>query len=119
MGGLLSKESECIKECKVKCGEKSNNEQKKTGFIDSVKEKIEDAKNKLGGIDKGSQQPSQDPSQQSPQQPSQQPSQQSPQQPIPMSGGRRKSKRNISKKRRLKKLKKLKKAKRSRKNNRK
>ena len=114
MGGLLSKE----------------NEQQNTGFIESVKGKIKVVRNKLGIYKKSQdppQQPPQQPSQQPPQQPSQQPSQdpsqdpsqQPSQQPIPMSGGRRKSKRNISKKRRLKKLKKLKKAKKSLKNNRK
>jgi hypothetical protein len=132
MGGLLSKESECAKECKEKCP-KPSNDNNKTGIGEKIKETLEEAKNavkdKLGGTSStnSGNSPAAAPGQPAPGQPA--PGQPAPGQPAPgqpapdqppgnnsFAGGGRKSKRKRSRRR---KLKRFKKAKRSRKNNKK
>jgi len=115
MGGLFSRETDCMKECKLKCAEQKNNsnsgnETKKQGLMDSVKGKLGEAtnavKNKLGVK---SPDPNLPPSNAPPSNappPSNGPPSNGPLQQSPMSGGYRKgkSRRKRTKRRKIRRL---------------
>ena len=123
MGGLFSKESECIKECKVKSNNTNNpnNDQTKIGLMATVTEKLKSAKNivskKMSGKPQDQQGQTQDQQGQTQDQQGQPQDQQG--QPPSMSGGTRKSKKKRYKKRKIGRLKKSKRSHKKKKRNKK